>query len=62
MLINYLVAEATEKLVQKDEMRANCFATTGYLLHYAKSEDNDLVKSQGVRSKIFILNYYAEET
>ena len=45
MLINHLVAEATEKSVQKDEMRANCFATTCYLLHYAKSEDNDLVKS-----------------
>ena len=62
VLINNLVAEATENSVQKDEMRENCFARTGYLLHYSTSEADELIKPQGVRSKIFIPNSYAEET
>ena len=52
VLINHLVAEATETVVKKDEMRVNCFVRTGSLLHWTKSESDDLIKLQGVKSKI----------
>ena len=54
MLINCLVAEAMEKEVQNDEMRANFFVRTGSLLHCTKSEADSLIKPQGVRSKIVV--------
>ena len=44
VLINHLVAEATENATNKDEMRANCFVRTGSLLHWTKSEVDDSIK------------------
>ena len=62
VLINHLVAEATEKVMKNDEMRVNCFVMTGSLLQYTKSEADDLIKPQGVRTKIVIPDSCAEET
>ena len=62
VLISYLVAEATEKAAQNDEMRANCFVRTGSLSHCTKSVADGLIKPQGVRIKIVMPNSYAEET
>ena len=62
VLINHLVAEATEKVMKNDEMRVNCFVRTGSLLQHTKSEADDLIKPQGVRTKIVIPDSCAEET
>ena len=61
VLINHLVAEATEKVVKKDEMRVGCFVRTGSLLHWTKSEADDLIKPQGVKSKIIVPDNYVED-
>ena len=48
--------------MKNDEMRVNCFVRTGSLLQYTKSEADDLIKPQGVRTKIVIPDSCAEET
>ena len=44
VLINNLVAEATEKAMKNDDMRINCFVRTGFLLRYTKSKADDSIK------------------
>ena len=45
VLINCLIADVMEKVMINDEMRVNYFVRTGYLLQYAKSEADNLIKS-----------------
>ena len=60
-LINHLVAEAIEKVIKKDEMRVRCFLRTGSLIQYTKSKIDDLIKLQCIKSKIIVLDNYAED-
>ena len=53
-LINYLVAETTEKVVKNNEMRVNYFARTSCLVNFINSKANDLIKSQGVTRNFFM--------
>ena len=62
VLINNLVAEATEKVMKKDDTRINCFVGTGCLIHYTKFEADDLIKPQGLMSKMVVPDYYAEDS
>ena len=60
MLINHLVAEATEKVVQNDEMRVNIFSRTSFLVNCIKSEADNIINSQGVKLK-FSKNSFSRE-
>ena len=60
VLLSNLVGEANEKVLNNDDMRVNCFVRTGCLLQYEPSDSDNLIKPQGVRSKIIIPPTYAE--
>lgn len=55
------MAEANEITASKDDMRINCFIRTGCLLHYTKSHADDLIKPQGVKSKIVMPDSHEED-
>ena len=52
VLLSNLVGEANEIVLNNDDIRVNCFVCTGCLLEHEKSDADDLIKRQGVRSKI----------
>ena len=60
MLINNIVAEATGNTLEKDDMIMHCFIRTGCLLQHAKCEADNLIKSQGIISKIVIPDSHVE--
>ena len=62
VLINNLFAEATKNAMKKDHMRINHFVRIWCLLHCTKSEADDLIKPQGVRSKIAVPDSYVEDS
>ena len=61
VLINHLIAKATEKVLKKDEMRAGCFARTDSLLQWIKSEAGNLIKPQCIKSKIIAPDCFIED-
>ena len=48
--------------MKKDEMRINYFVRTSYSLHCVKYEADDLIKPQGVNSKIVAPDSLVEES
>lgn len=63
VLMSHIVAAATETVLKDDESRVGCFVRTGCLLEFTRSDNDDLIKPQGVVSKIVIplTNIYASE-
>jgi hypothetical protein len=54
VLMTNLVAAATEECLKNDDMRVGCFQRTGCLMELHKAASDDLIKPQGVKSKIVI--------
>ena len=52
VLINNLIAEATDATIKKDDLRIGCFDRTWCLMHFTKSDTDDEIRPQGVVSKI----------
>ena len=60
VLLSNLVGEANKLVLHDDDMRVNCFVRTGCLLEYEQSQSDDLVKPQGVHSKIIVPATHAD--
>ena len=53
-LVSHVVADATETALKEDESRVACFARTGCLLEFTRSDNDDKINPQGVVSKIIM--------
>ena len=55
VLISHILADVTETILKESKLHRACFAHTGCLIEFTRSDNDNLIKSQGVISKIIIL-------
>ena len=62
VLINNLIAEATDATIKKDDLRIGCFDRTWCLMHFTKSDTDNKTRPQGVVNNIGVhLTYIRPE-
>ena len=54
VLMSHIVADAIETVLKDDQSCTGCIARTGCLLELTRLDNDDLIKPQGVASKIVI--------